>query len=1048
MKRTARLHKLKSFLAIGVTAIIVLATLLYIFRASPQPVSKNSDSSSLDHVSLDSKATAQSREVINKDQFNALPPEKLELAVQADETQSSNIQRVALAEDNIIQDSMDLCPSAFIELQLICPNGQRYNQPLDWVLQGRYDLFQQGELDKPEANGLYRIPENPQSYETLSVVPKGYQTIKNIDLKSLGFSEKKEIARTTLYLKAGELFRASIKNSQGEAIAGANCGLFPQRAPLDNSEGLRDQEIFVRPALGESDGEGKVILTGLEQGAYLLKIQHDDYLPQSLPITIGVSPASEMAIVLLSGLTIKVGVKNEAGEVMPNIGLIFEFDANNLPTATPHENDFIYSRRQVTGSDGTCVFSNLQVGKYFLALQEETKGWAEKMCLDIQEPSSPLETVWLILKKGESLGGRVIDENSAPVPNLDLSLVKISSSDSDYVYYELSTQSEGQFLHESLQPGEYELTITGALYHLQTPSGKIKVKSGQRQLEIRVKKTPILKGRVETQDGQALLDYTLVAKNPLWGGMSEVAMVKIHEDGSFETPVPCDPQDLKCEINLLAKSNRHGLSQEISFEALKPPQDPLVFVIQKKACLVVDLVDDQQRALSGLEAWCYPLQQAKKFNPDLPMYSNEKGRLLFPLESNAELRLRIFGGGRFFADKILTLFPLGRDEANPLTVIMTPGAKLKGLALDRKGQPARHYIVELRLKDEAFEPRYIESLPVQTDGSFSFRALPAGTYGLFAKREGHLQQLENDSEEIKQIHLSDGEEAFTELAIQTDPDAGAILGKVSGLSTKDNAWGVSLIGLGNGRESGFSLQTQLDAEYKFSFDAVPPGKYNLSVQGERFNICKELNLLAGQRLDVELEMKPSMLKAEVLDSNGQGLDYGSVLIYPKNFLKNKLALSSSHLPPQGVITQGKLELKGVEPGNVDMLFFSDVSSRTIPPYLLRNVFIDEHGADLGVVKMPAGKLLTLTLQNSFGEPLAGARGELLLIEGDYLPMFALSTPSNLKGQLELCIPTDTAEIIFSAPEFSSIQLPLAQIDQTVVLPPAGPSRQISIKEAP
>lgn len=949
---------------------------------------------------------------------------KFEFVVKALNFITSDTQVLELTEGQTLEYSMDLRPGGFIDLKLMCPDGKFFKQSLTWVLQGQYNLFRQGQLDKPDENGIFRIAENPQNFEKISIFPLRHQALKNIVLDELGFREQKEIVRATLFLKKGASFSALIKNSLGESIAGAKLVLRPMpNSKLIDDEMIRDVSMN---AYGESDREGKLTLSGLELGSYIINIVHDDYLQQSMPLDLGLDPTADLNIVLLSGKSIRVGVKNEAGEFLPNIALNVQNDITNIQNS-----DFSYYEQHISGKDGTCLFSRLQVGHYLLSLQENVKGWAEKISFEIAEQAAPQDTLWLILKKGEAIGGQVLDENLNPVAKLVLSMVKITPHDNDYLYYELVTQSDGKFSHDSIQPGEYDISLNGTLYQWLTPSAQRKVKSGQTQLELRVKMTPTIKGHVTTQDGEVVLNYTLVLKDSDWGGLSEAAMVKIDKKGHFEMPVLYDPQHPHREIILLAKSPRHGLSQEISFNTQSVPQDPLVFVIQKKACLVVDLVDEKQRVLSGLEAWCYSSLQAKSITNTMPIISNEQGRLFFPIDNDDPLTIRIFGGGKFFCDKVITLQALGHDESNPYVVVMSAGGKITGKLIDSNGDSVSNYIVEIQLKDSSIQPQFIRNTMVNSDGSFSFITLAAGIYGLSAKQEG----AEHNSQELKEISLLEGEEAKVELMIPIDPNAGSVFGLIKGLSPKDNVWGIQLSSLDKRSVKNFSLVHSIESNYKFSFSMVPAGKYVLSVQGERLSISKTIDLQAAQNLEIELELMDSMVNAEVVDFNGQSLEYGTAIIFPLGGLKNN-QYSTLLNPPSGIINKGKLSLKGISPGQYDVLFLAH-HARSLPPYLLRNINVLENGADLGVVTIPEGKSMLLKIQNYAGDAVAGARAEIVLWQGEVLPSFSIRSQSNIKGQLEICIPIDTAEITFSAPNTSSLQLTLEKIGKTVVLPSGG-----------
>ena len=136
---------------------------------------------------------------------------------------------------------------------------------------------------------------------------------------------------------------------------------------------------------------------------------------------------------------------------------------NSSPVKTGSSSGESTSREVRTDSNGICLLSDLQFGRYNLSVADESKFGVETVSLSTRQPTVHIV---IVAREGELLGGRVVDKDGMPVANARL----VPVSNDDEIIGAANLESLAQL---SANDGSFEFRLSARRWVLRVESAAI-----------------------------------------------------------------------------------------------------------------------------------------------------------------------------------------------------------------------------------------------------------------------------------------------------------------------------------------------------------------------------------------------------------------------------------------------------------------------------------------------------------------------------------------------------------------------------------------------
>lgn len=372
----------------------------------------------------------------------------------------------------------------------------------------------------------------------------------------------------------------------------------------------------------------------------------------------------------------------------------------------------------------------------------EAKGFIDGRVPGIEVESDETIPVEVVLEQGAVIRGVVRDGDGSPLPGIEVAAETTVRGGGPAT--EVVTDAAGQFIIDTLMPGEYRLTCSGSGWRRSRET----VETGPELVEVTLDEAPVLTGRVLRPDGDAI-SRALVQIDQNWGGGDSTSS---DSEGRFRLVLEVGGDRLVINARGFAKFRQDILDEGgdlgdlVLSEAelveglvLSPDGSPLSGA-RVTASEQGDRSQRQRRASST--AWS---DVDGSFTLELPQPDRRWGiKGSFPLLLESDL---------------LTVEPRGNNITG-VQLVLRWGAEVSGTVVG-DGIGVVDASVTLSYGRNRNRNRN-RSARTAEDGQFMIRGLEAGTYSLRASAEGF------GDARIDQLVLAPDEQRRVEIQLQRE----------------------------------------------------------------------------------------------------------------------------------------------------------------------------------------------------------------------------------------------------------------------------------------
>ncbi len=213
--------------------------------------------------------------------------------------------------------------------------------------------------------------------------------------------------------------------------------------------------------------------------------------------------------------------------------------ANVLLRAEPEEQDPVHVRSvafATTDANGAFVLEDVDDRSY--ELFAEADGYARGRLAPVMGGA---KDVLVVLDKGHTIAGRVVDSGGDPVSSYTLLAFKRTGARRDLVLSRSIVDARGSFSVQ-VSDGEFDITAAASGW---APSEYVVARAGDVGVELKVSTGATLSGTVIAADGSGPIPYVRVMREARGGGSSVQpanAGTVTRQDGTFElTGIPPGP---------------------------------------------------------------------------------------------------------------------------------------------------------------------------------------------------------------------------------------------------------------------------------------------------------------------------------------------------------------------------------------------------------------------------------------------------------------------------------------------------------------------------
>lgn len=353
------------------------------------------------------------------------------------------------------------------------------------------------------------------------------------------------------------------------------------------------------------------------------------------------------------------------------------------------------------------------------------------------DPSRPAPPLRIVLRKGRTGFGHVVDRREKPVAGARTALRPVPGRP-DAPRYPAATGPDGRFEIRDLPAGLYELTARGRGFAPLTIPG-LRVPPGNGSFDLG---TVILvagvavEGQVSDPQGrpipEAEVRLTAAGGSPAASGPDESpSPIFTGPDGSFriEDRRPGETVDLVVQHAGYAPASAPGLRL--------PREQPVRIVLQPTATVAGSTVDPDGHPVPGALILVLPSNPVHVGGADrsLQAQSDENGRFQIEGVRPGSFEIRATAPGRQEA-RLAGLEAQAGQDLQGIEVVLTPGAVLAGRVLSPAGQPVPGAEVSL-LPEGSATVSLLSVGAVLSDeqGRYRLEGISPGTHAVRAEHE-------------------------------------------------------------------------------------------------------------------------------------------------------------------------------------------------------------------------------------------------------------------------------------------------------------------------
>ena len=349
-------------------------------------------------------------------------------------------------------------------------------------------------------------------------------------VRAAGFAEARRAVRSggelEIVLVAPNKARGVVVDTTGVPIAGAQVLLIP----VPNEPGVAmgasyDRELWLRDAASypqdTADEEGRFEITGLAPGPVVLGAKADGFAPTIREtLTIDDLPVTELGRIRLQPAVTLEGVVVDTDDRPVEGAEISWYDGRLGGPAASRMGELLdpAGLRTTTQLDGRFEIDPLTAGAT-VELSVSAEGFVRERIVGLiaptEKPSSAADRVRVVIRRGATLAGTVVDGNDDPVGGARLRVGRVDRSigiGSGQETQHGRTNAEGRFEIGGVRPGTL-------FVHVQTRErgsarhDGIELGPGERRDDLRLVLDPqvILRGRLTDSQGRMIEGATVLA---------------------------------------------------------------------------------------------------------------------------------------------------------------------------------------------------------------------------------------------------------------------------------------------------------------------------------------------------------------------------------------------------------------------------------------------------------------------------------------------------------------------------------------------------------
>ncbi len=776
----------------------------------------------------------------------------------------------------------------------------------------------------------------------------------------------------------------------------------------------------------ETDADGNYVLRGLLEGAYRVSIQSDDYLRMPTQ-TVDVIPDGEnvFPFELERGAEVAGRVVDSNDQPVPGASVeIAAQSAQQIRPMTPKSPNgpgsgsftIVPSKKSspvketLSDEDGYFRLRGLPPGKNYGVVanhRDYTSGKSESLDL---EPRQLVQDVQLVLFKGGSIRGRVVNEDGEPIswarvdasprpPQIqkspdgqilapDGSALTLSPGGKTLItpvsmptssLRSARTDPDGNYVITRLEPGTYTVNARADTYLSKNHEEAIEIvdDSTIEGVDFVLEFGELVSGRVVDVDGLPIAGADVRA-----GSERETTDL----DGNFELSGLAPDKDGLVSVSF---SKRDYVSRT---EQLPAPSDGAFIELEVASKIVGTVVlrgsgEPVGNATIRLEkartSGSAPAVGGGPAAPGQGFTSSGLPRGRSRSDGSFELRgispgtYRLTASHSDFAPGVLADLVLGSGEEVPVTVELNPGGVIQGLVTGA-GTPL--YRASVTVSRAGGSPPVNKSARTDTKGVFFVRGLPEGPYTVRARASSRTPGAFVQRSE--QVTILEGE--ATEVHIDL-PSAIRVTGIVS---SGGQPAGGGFINFSDPQSGQQSSGSKIDGAGGYSLNVAGPGNYTYQISGSGGigargqvvvpdtgdEVVVDIELPSGQIIGVvvDAETGAPIRRTQVLAMPGAGGGLGSI---GKVFSSMRgMARSDS---------AGQFQINYLAEGTYSL----SVTARDYSPGSQDGIEISSRASTHQVrIALERGSGFRARVVDSSGQPVRGAMALVRDTTGNMIPM--------------------------------------------------------------
>ncbi len=570
-------------------------------------------------------------------------------------------------------------------------------------------------LEKLGSAKVYLIPVDPFFY---SIRPSRVTPI-----------ESDEDETTRFVLRLGGEVEGVVKDSMGRALAGAKVTLREKFNPLIALSGRKG---FIRPFSTATNTDGFYSFRAVPcDTVVVLDVSaegHGACLADPVTPRPGITVTAD--ITLPRAASVSGVVKNEDSSVAEGIKVSLAKTDNILDSVSGGKEK--KAVKKITDSDGAFFFEDLAPGTYKAFINES--GYMRSALSEIElAPGDEYDGIVLVLEKGLSISGRIVDSKEHPLPGAVIkpmpgfNLADLGNFIEDSMYVRKSkSEEDGSFSCDGLKKGTYNLEITR---NGITDSSQKGIDAGTTGLVITLKSGGIAGIVVSAVDGEPVRDFRINIEptgsrdllDP-FGIKTKITRSVQNDSGLFEVS-PLRPDEYKMTI----KAGGFGLYKmdDIVIEDGVTKQGIVVMMAAEAS--ISGLVFDKETG-EPVEGARISTQGGLKgmieeFTTKDVVHSDEEGRYRFGNLTAGRARLHV-SHPNYEPVSLNDIILLDGEAMEGVDIELSRGGVIHGTVTGAGGRPVNG----ANIMASSPTGMFLRSTRTADDGAYELAGFPPGTY--------------------------------------------------------------------------------------------------------------------------------------------------------------------------------------------------------------------------------------------------------------------------------------------------------------------------------